>query len=341
MPRFSIGEEYSDPSYGRDIASFASPSQRSSSNSSSVRLVCLSPDGRSLHSFQGRYIETQSLPLEEHGYAGANTETPSLIRTTLPEWVQSALQIDPAVELLCVEGESLKRKSEMDTRQSLPRLCLYTSKSAFLLQLAYEPSESHAVTQGIVVSVSQPFERYLEFSYANKIIRIRPAPQRYTGFSTMCPGASMAALVLNTETQEYSMMLHHANGKVTIPLVFGVECLEDWAREQIVDFAFAQSTGLALLSSLSVVLLKGSGDLCSASPIVFDGAVVPSTLLHEALDYLGAMLEAHESSSVKWRQCRAAQHYLLDVFGGRPDQRTQFSTARIEALSHQPNSAVN
>ena len=89
------------------------------------------------------------------------------------------------------------------------------------------------------------------------------------------------------------------------PLEFGVESLEDRAREQVVDFCFAQSSELSILSSLSIVLLKGSGDLLTAGPIVFDGAVVPSSCLRDGLDYLGAVIDSAGRSTAMWRHCRA------------------------------------
>ena len=345
MPLFSFGENegqttpsamYAD-SEARLSSQFA---LRSSGGEETVRLTCLSPDGTFFHCLGSgdQYIEVQKLPLKQvQGDRSDIEEPPCRIRTTLPDWVQAALRIDPPLELLCVEGEGLPRRSEGDPRQRLPRLCVYTKKNAYLLELSYEvPQQGYSgdTVRGSVVSVTQPFEMFLDSSSSNEILRIRPAPQRHAGFATMCPGASMAALVFNTEFEEYTLFLHHSNGKVVRPLVFGMEVMVDRSRERIVDFCFVRSNELSIFSSLSVIMVKGSGDMFSASPIVFDGTVVSSSSLRDGLDYLDAILESTDRATAKWRQCRAAQQYLLDVFNPLSSRRERFSTARIVSLAH-------
>ena len=363
MPRFAFGgeEENRDPysltpqqqTPDASLQSYSGASYggNHAQQEASVRLLCQSPDGSLLYCLGdgGRYIESRALPLEpqREGRVDTNdTEVPRRIRTAMPEWLQAALQLDAPIELLCVEGESVSRKHVADgIRQiSLSQLCLYTKKGAYLLELAYEgPSHEDNFSEyvtGILASVTQPFEPHLESSTANEILRIRPAPQRYDGFATMCRKCCMAALVLDTDLQDYKLMLYHGS-EVTIPLEFGMEYLQDGSREQIVDFCFAQSSDLSLFSSSSIILLKGSGDLYTAGPAVFDGAVISTTCLRESLDYLDAVIDTEDRRSARWRQCRAAQQYFLDIFGGAPSARAQFATARIVSQLHMERSVVN
>lgn len=277
----------------------------------------MSPDGEFMHSLHDMSIESHIIPLQNEEKLDS-LKSPPFIRTLLPELIISSIQVDPVVELICVEGETAKRPMTQDQYEKLPRLCLYTRKQAFLLQLGF-PSNSGNTSQiqGIVLDVCQPLERYLEHSLANDIIRIRPAPQRHAGFAMVCPPGSLAALVCNRDINEYSLLMHHGTGKVTNTLIFRMEEIQDPIQEDIVDFVFAQSRGLSLLSALTIVMLKGSGDLLSASPLAFDGCTVSFMALNETLDYLGEMVDSLDRSTAMWRKYRAAQVYILQTFANR------------------------
>jgi hypothetical protein len=278
------------------------------------------------------YIETHSLPL-----AGSVEErnevmngSPELVRTRLPQSVQSALSRNPPLELICVDidavaSNSNKNPGEMQM-QRIPFLCLYTKQDAFLLDIAYTPS-GHPHVDGIVQSVSEPFESVLLGATSTRIIRIRPAPQRRLGFATMCPRECMAMLTHDSMTNEHSLHLHQGQGEVGTPLVFGMEQLED--DECITDFSFCQSHSFSLLSSLAVLLLKGSGDIMLASPVLFRGAVVPKASVASSLDYLDAELSRLGKSTPKWRHYKSAKQYLMDAFAD--DGRSHYITAHVRS----------
>jgi hypothetical protein len=105
-----------------------------------------------------------------------------------------------------------------------------------------------------------------------------------------------------------------------------MEQIEDQV-ERITDFCFCQSNSFSLLSSLSVALLKGSGDVLFASPILFRGTVVPKGTVAKSLEYLDAKLKRAHPSGPEWRQTRTARQYILDAFPD--DGRSHFLTAQV------------
>lgn len=270
-------------------------------------------------------IETLQLP-EEQGK-----------RTELPHWVQDALAIDAAVELVCVEGETQRHaKDGAGERQEQQHcLCLYTKKSAYLIKFAVptEDNNGNGAAAGEIRSVTEPLERHWEFAAAaspggtTTILRIRPVPRTVT----LAPPGSFAVLTENKELCRYALLLHHgADGSVSTPLRWEIEdvLLEG---EQFTDFCFAESHGLSLFSSLAVLLLKSSGDVLTASPIVFDRTVVSRACVDEARNILleeVEMLDRVDRNSAKWRQCRVALQFLSDVFVGS-ENRNHFLTARV------------
>lgn len=284
----------------------------------SVRLSCLSPDGRSVHSLSARnaavYIETHSLPLagtvEEEDYV---TDVPPVVRTRLPEQLATALARYPAIELLCVDAElSLSSSSQ---ERKLPKLCLYTKRDVFLLELAYYSTAGVSQAEGFVVAVTEPFEEVLlGTSTYTSIVRIRQSPQQYMGYLAMCPPESMAMLTHDSETNETSLALYHGTyGVVTTPFVHGMEQLVD-SSERITDFCFCHSNTFSLLSNTTVMLLKGSGDVFFAGPILFQGTVVPRNSFEVTVEYLSNEMQQVEMTSPKWRQLRVAKQYLVDAF---------------------------
>jgi hypothetical protein len=308
-------------------------------SSACVRLSCLSPDGRAVHSLAVRNsvvaIETYSLPLVgtvEGDNDIRDGTVPAVVWTSLPERVRTALERYPAMELLCVDVDSPSTSAafKIGERQRIPRLCLYTKKDVFLLELGYTPSGASEV-EGVVLSVKEPFDVVLiGTSTSTSIIRIRQAPQKYMGYATMCPPECVAMLSHDSMTNEYSLNLYHGNDSVGTPHVYGMEQLEEQV-ERITDFCFCQSNAFSLLSSLTVALLKGSGDVLFATPILFRGTVVPRGTVAKTLEYLAAELKRMEPTSAKWRQIRVAKQYLLDAFPD--DGRSHFLTAQERSVA--------
>lgn len=295
------------------------------------------------------FLESHGLPLQGTvDERDLERDAPAVIQTKLPENVQSALAVDPPLELICVDGDGFsagRRIQDIDdqslqTRRDLPLLCLYTRKSAFLLHLGYVlPSSIDLSTpvEGEVVSVTEPFESHLlSVSPSTCILRIRPAPQRRNGYATMCSPASMAML-----TSEYSLVLYHGprtNGKegdfCTTPLTFGMEELAD-GEDVITDFVFSQSNELSLLASMSILLLKASGAVLGASPILFDGAVVSRAFVKETVNFLESELDRlHDPDMAKWKQCRAGKQFIQDAFSSSSRSESYFVEARVQPGGH-------
>ena len=325
-----------------------------------MRLCCPSNDGLCLFALDTKdsVIEAHRLPLQEtreNTGVEAPDDFPALIRIALPEKIKDSLAIDPPLELLCTAAGKplLNTPNSQPSSRFLATLCLYNAKSAFILELAYKPEATtiNAVTTGTVLAMNEPFEPFLFEQQAGQanIVRIRPAPQQKQGHATISPPGSLAMLTENNLKREFCLSLYHGTaskpntdsalhnspGFVTTPLTFemGEELASSYenAAQRVIDFCFPRSTGLGLLPSFSVLLLAGSGEVLCATPIVFDGTVVSRSALSEAEDYLSGELEALDQGSAKWRQCRAAQQYLFDVFSGSGGQNptSRFVTARI------------
>lgn len=342
------------------------PSKRPLS-SSSVKLSCTSPDGRSVHSLSlsgsgSCFIETHALPLvgtieleknenevlHQHG-------RPSIIRTRLPERVATALQRYPAKELLCVDVDSpaasihprspgnmssppVGRGKQESIR--MPLLCLYTKKDVFILEVSYEATPGAVEVEGTLVSLQEPYEQFLmDSDDACCIVRIRQAPQKFKGHATLCPPGAMAMLTADRHQNECSLCLYHGKagstpGSVKLTVhYFGVEALDE-PSERITDFCFCQSTGLPLLSSLTVVFLKGSGNVLFATPFLFQGTIVPSVTVTKTLEFLDSSLKEAAPKTAKWRQLKTAKQFLVDAFpdNGRSNFVTVATTTQSAAL---------
>jgi hypothetical protein len=310
---------------------------------SSVKLSCLSPDGRAVHSYVTRnsmaVLETHSLPLagtvEGSDDDVRNQDIPQVVRTTLPDHVATALKRYPALELLCVDVDAADSSGSTTTKslKKLPRLCLYSKKDVFLLELAYTAVASGGVreVEGIVVSVSEPFDQVLiGNSTSTNIIRIRQAPQQFKGYITLCPAEAMAMLTHDNVMNEYTVTLYHGKGPpLSTPLVHGMEQLDE-QMEQITDFCFCQSSAFSLLSSLTVALLKASGEVLQASPVLFRGTVVPQDAVTKTLVYLEAQIARHEPTTARGRQFRSARQYIVDCFPNE-NSRGHFLTGQARS----------
>ena len=360
MPRFVSPSFTSPPPMSsRDaLIPYGGDASSSDVSSSSVKLSCLSPNGRAIHSLAVRnsvaYIDTYSLPLvgtttvEEEDNNNDDSSIPAVVRTSLPDAVRLALERYPAIELLCVDVDSTTTPLQSSSRSSssgqiekIPKLCLYTKKDVFIFELGYKKSSGTAASsssteevEGIVLAaVKEPFDPVLMgTSTSTSIIRIRQAPQKHMGYATMCPPEAMAMLTHDSITNEYSITLYHGNGSVGTPHVYGMEQLEE-QTERITDFCFLQSNAFSLLSSMSVALLKGSGDVLLASPILFRGTVIPRGTVTKTMEYLEAGFQRAEPNTAKWRQFRVAKQYILDAFPD--DGRSHFLTAQVVSAAYE------
>jgi hypothetical protein len=296
----------------------------------SIYLLTRNGDYSKRYVIESRRLPLASEPRFERRYVNNEDagDFPKTIRAELPTEIQDNLEIDAPIELLCVEGE--QRRSNYDNNnepQRLPCLLLYTSKSVFLINITYR-HENTDVAFGHVSSFEEPLDRYLHGSMEKSIVRIRKAPQCSKGFAVVSPSLSFAALFENIDTGEYRLVLRHVCGSVTSPLCFTLEeTIED---DRIIDFCFAQSLDeLSLFSSMSVLLLKASGDVLSASPIVFNGSIVSKTTLDDSRKYLTDKMESLvDQNSAEWRHVKAASQFLNDVYH-QSDNRSQFCTAQV------------
>jgi hypothetical protein len=311
-------------------------------NGPSVRLCCMGDSGRTIYSLGSHhgssggsgsefFLERRILPLSE--------EVSETQKARLPEMVQTALELSPPVELLCVDLADNKTKmkepvsaaaaGEAATFIQPCLLCLYSRKDVFYLEMKIDSRG------GVIVEAKTVFDNY--FLYAGDevtIVRIRPAPQRRMDFATLCPRGAMAMLTNNPYSSEYSLVLQHnkEDDLVSVPLSFQLEESSEMG-DCITDFCFAQSGeskagGLSLLSTLSVLLLKGSGQVHAASPILFDGSVVSKSVLLQALGLLEHHVEIWTKETPKGRRARAARMFFKDAFGD-PHGPNKFLTARV------------
>jgi hypothetical protein len=356
-----VSASFGDISPG--IANYASNDNYAptGTSSSSVRLSCSSPGGRAVHSLSMTTsgsssiwcIETHSLPLVgtvDNDYTSSsnkhdNEKSPSIIRTILPGKVCSALSRYPPIEFLCVDvlspspnnpasaggatpeySNSRNNRNEREAVRHLPSLCVYTKKDVFLLDITYDATGA-AEVEGVVSNVQEPYEDILMGNATVNILRIRQAPQKFNGYTTLCPARAMAMLTQYPSTSEYSLCLYHgsvgrsSSSSSTISMstkeptshYFHMEDLSD-PNEQMIDFCFCQSNGLSLISSLTVAFLKASGEVLFATPIVFHGTVVPSQTVAKTLEFIDSSLKELDKSSAKWKQYRGAKQFLIDAF---------------------------
>jgi hypothetical protein len=291
-----------------------------------------SPDDTYLLALSGTdSIEARRLPLQLNGEDirwDDERSGPHLIRTELPEDIQAALEIDPPIELLCVESCGTAGRASDDEQETvLPRVLLYTRKSAYLLQIAFDCGAAVASpARGRILSVEQPFQSALDLSQTS-VVRIRSAAGRG---AVHAPPGSLVALLHQPETCMYTVELRHSTGETTTPVELFLEEETADAASAIVDFCFAPATGtgLDLFASLSILLLQRTGRVLLASPIVFEGTVVDRSLVEQGHNFLDGLIETCVSSSAVWRQARAARQLLIDVFGSAQG-RNRFCTARV------------
>jgi hypothetical protein len=110
-------------------------------------------------------------------------------------------------------------------------------------------------------------------------------------------------------------------------------------NKTVTDFCFlSQETSASIsgaskaFASMSILALCADGSVYSASPIIFDGMVMPRSVIVDAISHLDIEIEdsgsfvaslppspvtstEQEQVEARMRQCKAARKYLLDAFG--------------------------
>ena len=297
------------------------PSSRPSRTTNSVRLTTAVPDGKVLYSLTGSpgfySISMQEISADDK----QPTDTP-LEKIPLPSFAQESLRIDPPLELLCLEGDgfdssiihhSIKHNNNDNNNDSphaqpyptSPRLLIYSSKAIFLCQTMHNNTcHCTPLLQTLLLECG-----------ATKIVRIRPAPQRFRGHAYYAPAGSFAILLAdNYEGTLYRFLTVDAKGKHRTAAEIKLEALAEHCN-RIVDFDFGKSQGpLALLSSIAVYCLHASGDVGCLSPVVWHGSLVSKLGYDTALLTLKAHAEKQTRGTPIRKQALAAQRYLVEVF---------------------------
>lgn len=238
----------------------------------SISLSCLSPDSRSVHSLlPNGTIVTRFLPVNDSPNDGNRTQdtqellsssrtslsnskmTSKLPRvqsvtTVLPSYIVESLQVDPPIEIICIDNFTPSKVFSGDAAKNLyplPLLCIYSQRSAFVFQIQYEATsnsdsgeERHLdesspesdpcsptgqrVRGTVLEPIHEPFESFLTTT-SGVIRRIRPAPHSYmyngNTFQTLCSKGAMVMLA----SENYD----DAEGESSIVLFHGYDPMYD------------------------------------------------------------------------------------------------------------------
>jgi len=110
------------------------------------------------------------------------------------------------------------------------------------------------------------------------------------------------------------------------------------AKKRVTDYCFMNpssgaASGSACFTATSIFIVCNDGSVYGASPIIFDGTILPRSAVVHAISHLEEEIEAstsfmqmtsssspvpsmeQEEMEARTRQCRAARRYLLDAFG--------------------------
>jgi hypothetical protein len=325
----------------------------------SVELTCLSPDHQSFHTLHNKdTIITQTLPLNQtNADLEDKKQTPfRTIRTKLPLHLIQILNIDEPLELLCVDNHT------PTTGNLLPLLCLYTSKSVFIIQIQYksehQSDSSHSI--GTVVSLYEPFEQYLLSHDDTQIQRVRSAPQSSQHkllYSTICNRGAIIMLCTTTSNvdnyYESTFVLFHGwssksnmigkmdgndgGSNITIPATVHSEQTDS---SPIVDMVFLPSVprndmsdGGMVWNSMSLLFTTENESLYVLSPIVFDNTIYPRRSVWNAIQEVQREIIRFDnlvSKSVECKRSKAALYYLKSIFelDGLDENLSQGSTRK-------------
>ena len=357
---------------GNAIIPSNSDSSQTNPPCTSVELSCLSPDNQSFHTLHNKdTIVTQRLPLNQSDadLLGDKKKAPfRTIRTKLPTHLVQTLNIDEPLELLCVDNHT------PTTGYLLPLLCLYTSKSVFILQIQYKTDEetdvSHTTT-GTVIGLYEPFEQYLLLHDEAQIQRVRSAPQstQHKLYSTICNRGAVAMLCTTSNIDndyESAIVLFHGwssksnrIGKddgselcVTVPVTIHSEQTD---TSPIVDMAFLPSVARGsvdddvsdgvIWNSMCLLLTTENEALYILSPIVFDNTIYPKRSVLNAIQEVQREIARFEnlvSKSVECRRSKATLHYIKTIFDldGLDENLSQDILKELEKSGHYLKSHV-
>ena len=307
-----------------------------------------------------------------------------VVNTVLPEDVAASLAVDPPIGLICVDNESstgdrnvqdAARAREGDEEDdvdveidvALPLLCLYTARSAFILQITYSARGNNrgispASTNGTVQLSFEPFEKHLlSASSSTRIVTILPGPgcgYQSTLLSSDIVSRPGSMLALMAGDGEDSLVLFHGGtsaNAVTVPLRRGYEDLGTDSSDFIVDVCFSSPSSAAssevdvttvLFPSFSVLLLSRTGCIHAASPIIFDGALYSrlavenaSQFLRDEIDRLDNNDPATPEEAVLWRRAKAAVHFIDEAFGTLTDRSSYVKASVLPSIRDGPHSS--
>lgn len=227
----------------------------------SVENSCVSMDGRSFHSYLydpsssngwRHAIVSDFAPFDNTspnrgggGGSGGGVTSSLTITTILPSAISDAINVDPVLGLICIDGSNDQElgvgsrrgrrgigEGEVATSTSilLPWMCLYTRKSAFVLLMGYSSNDENkenynddGVTiqrrclDGRILRVVEPFERQLMLMSprGSTILRICPAPSASSSSPVFHRRGSMAMLIKEGGTDDnaigsgYALVLYH------------------------------------------------------------------------------------------------------------------------------------
>lgn len=230
--------------------------------SHSVENSCISLDGRSFHSYlfdtslEQHVIISEIAPFDHASSIGrfgddtstgkdALTSSSSIkITTILPSTISDAVNIDPVIGLVCIDGSnsdgsiSTRRIQQQPHLQGqfvgevgggkpmsiLPWMCLYTRTSAFVLSIGYgghqddsnDNSDSRCIS-GTILHMHEPFEKHLLMSpRGSSILRIRGPPGANSSSSSMFHRCGSMAMLLREggldemdSTAGYVLAMYH------------------------------------------------------------------------------------------------------------------------------------
>ena len=265
-----------------------------------------------------------------------------------------------------VAADADETKSDASS-SSLPLLCAYTARSAFVLEISYSTAAtSGAETEGNVQASVEPFEQHLlSAASSTKIVTILPGPgcgyqSTLSSWDVLCRPGSMMALMASDG--EDSLVLTHGVGggtaqPVTVPLRRGYEELGSDISDSIADVCFVSSSPAAsaddaattstdLFPSTSVLLLSRTGCVYAASPILFDGALYPRKAVVDASHHLRGEIDrldnnnpAKPEEAMLWRRAKAAVHHLDEAFGTLTERSTYVKANALPSSRDGPQSS--
>ena len=268
------------------------------------------------------------------------------ITTALPNYMLRSFVNDAPIELICVDnGMPQPTPSQRcQSRASLPLLMVYTSQSAFTLQITYSTKDEDTDTKAVegTVEVTEPFESHL-LQHPTSIQRIRAAPNGWhqggndSFHNVLSPRGACVLLTSDSQLVIYAGTGTGMGGdsdpdgsenilksRLSTPLPQH-HAFDFW------DFCFLPSSRTCLdhglWNSWCIVLATNNGTLHAVSPILIEGTIVSAPQIYRALDNLTKSVRASEGGgggggqvmqSCVCRRNKAALQVLKDAFDLKP-----------------------